>query len=155
MNTFRTTFNIPEIPCKLNYQSKSLFLGSCFTENIGNYLKDHKFNININPFGIIYNPITICKSIDYLINNKQFNENDLSFNSDLWFSFQHHGRFSNPDKIKCLDNINTSIFESSEFLKQADFIFITLGSAYTYTHKLTNQVVANCHKFPSKTLAVI
>ena len=150
-NTFRTTFNISEFPYKLNYKSKSLFIGSCFTENIGNYLKELKFDVKINPFGIIYNPVSISKNIDYLINKKQFGVDELVFYNELWFSFHHHGKFSDPDQIKCLIKINTAINEFSEFLKQADFVFLTLGSAYTYTHKSTNQVVANCHKFPSDT----
>jgi hypothetical protein len=153
MNSFRTTFNIPEFDPKLNYQSKSLFIGSCFTENIGNYLKDLKFQITINPTGIIYNPVSICECIGFLLKGKQMEANDLGFYNDTWFSFMHHSRYSDPDKNVCLNKMNEDLKMASGFLQQADFLFITLGSAFIYTHNESKEVVANCHKFPASTFS--
>jgi len=149
MNSFRTTFEIPQHHHKLNYSSKSLFMGSCFTENIGNNLKELKFPVCINPTGIIYNPISICSTINYINTGYPFKESDLDFFNDAWFSFSHHGRFAHSDKKQCLENINSEMQNAAVFFKQAEFLFITLGSAYVYTHKKRNEVVANCHKLPS------
>ena len=153
MNAFRTTFNIDESKTKINYHSKTIFIGSCFTENIGNHLKDLKFKTVCNPTGIIYNPFTICECIQFLLNGKSFIENDIEFFNNAWFSFKHHSRFSNPDKEKCLENINTELNSATEYIKQADFLFITLGTAFVYKHNRTNEIVANCHKFPSYTFS--
>jgi hypothetical protein len=151
MQIFRTIFELPEFPFKMNYHSKSIFFGSCFTENIGIYLKERRFNAIINPFGIIYNPLSISNSIRFLSNNRVFDEKYLNLYNELWFSFYHHGRFSDTDQKKCLEKINTSINEASELIRHADFLFLTFGTAFIYTHKETNEVVANCHKFPSET----
>ncbi len=151
MNNFRTTFNIPSFNPKMDYQSKSFFIGSCFTENIGNYLKDLKFQIINNPTGIIYNPVSICECIDSLLKSKQWKEEELGFYNNSWFSFKHHSRYSNTDKTVCLSNINQDLNSASKFIAEADFLFITLGTAFIYRHNQTKEIVANCHKFPSTT----
>lgn len=148
MNKFRTSFEIADFSPKINYNSTGIFIGSCFTENIGNYLKAHKFKVMVNPTGIIYNPVSVSNCINFILSGKQFEEKDLGFNNDLWLSLQHHGSFSAPDKTKCLDNINKELRNASSFINNADFLFITFGTAYIYTHKEKNEVVANCHKFP-------
>ena len=153
MSNFRTTFNIPEFNPKMDFQSKSLFIGSCFTENIGNYLKDLKFQIINNPTGIIYNPISICECINYLIKQKKWNEEELGFYNDSWFSFKHHSRYSDPDKPVCLTNINNDLNSASQQIINADFLFLTLGTAFVYKHIQTKEIVANCHKFPTSTFS--
>lgn len=153
MQSFRTPFSIEKFPFNLDYDSKCIFIGSCFTENMGNYLKDLKFNIELNPTGIIYNPISIHDCIHFLINKKTFTEEDLTFYHDNWISFNHHGRFSDPEKNTCLENINTELLKTSKFFKETDFLFITFGSASIYTHTQTTKIVANCHKFPSSTFS--
>lgn len=149
MDIFRTFFKIPASSEKINYQSSCIFIGSCFTESIGNYLKDLKFRTEVNPFGIVYNPISIKNSIDFLLKGKTFTEKDLDFYNDIWFSFHHHSRFSDTDNKRCLKKINEALKTASAFLKKFDFLFITFGTAFTYFHKEKNYVVANCHKFPS------
>jgi hypothetical protein len=149
MSNFRTTFAIAEFNPKLSYKSKSIFIGSCFTENIGNYLQELTFPVCLNPTGIIYNPFSICECIYFLLHKKQFTENDLDYFNETWFSFQHHGRYSNPDKNICLERINSELNAASKLISRADFLFITLGTAWIYTHKEKKEVVANCHKLPA------
>jgi len=144
--TFRTVMKAKSFNFDISYHSKMMFIGSCFTENIGNKLKKLKFKVNINPFGIIYNPISVAKSLDFIIENKQFKDSDLFFHNEYWHSYSHHGKFSQIEKKKSLDLINISISDSLRFLKDTDFLFITLGTAWIYTHVKTNKIVANCHK---------
>ena len=134
-------------------------IGSCFTENIGSKLKLHKFSVLENPNGILFNPISIIKSIDAYINNKKYSEADLFYHNECWHSWEHHSRFSHPDKDECLRAINASQQQAHEFLKDAGWVMITLGSAFAYTLHLTEKethgnmakddVVANCHKVPA------
>jgi hypothetical protein len=114
-------------------------------------MKDLKFQLVQNPTGIIYNPLSIIECVEYMMDKKKFDESDLQLYNDVWFSFQHHGKFSDTDKGKCLANMNDAISAASEFLIHTDYLFITFGSAYIYTHNETNVVVANCHKLPSST----
>ena len=150
MENFRTVIEIFESRNKLSYHSKAMFIGSCFAESIGNILQELKFPIDINPFGIIYNPISVKNSIDFLITKKTFTEEDICFDGERWFSFYHHSRFSNISKEMCLQEINERINISSEFLKKAEFLFITFGSAWVYELMEKKQIVSNCHKFSNK-----
>ena len=95
---FRTVIKTENYPITIDYNTKSMFLGSCFTENIGLKIKDLKFKTDINPFGIIYNPISIKNSLDMLLIDETFTDKDLFFHNEQWNSLFHHSRFSGTDK---------------------------------------------------------
>ena len=147
---FFTSINIKSLEPSITYRDKILLVGSCFTEHIGNFLSDVKFNVLQNPNGILFDPISVSSSLVSYIQNKQYTEDDLFHLNETWSSWQHHSRFSNIDKNECLKNINQSQNEAHIFLKEADWLIITLGSAFTY--KLVNDfiAVANCHKAPAQ-----
>ena len=147
---FRTVIDIPKPEKQISYTTKIVLAGSCFADNIGIKLKEHKFPVDHNPFGVLYNPLSIKKNLEILIQKKLFNEADIHFYNDLWFSFQHHSSFSHPDKQICLEKINTSLMKASGFLRNAGFLFITFGTAWVYERKADNSIVANCHKLPAK-----
>ncbi len=147
---FRTEIIIEKAAFDLNLNNKILFLGSCFTENIGNKLKINWFETQINPFGIIYNPFSVKKSLDLLIENKPFEISDLINQNGLWHSFSHHSRFSGIDANEVLENINETLHSSAIFLQKADYLFITFGTAWVYFWQQTGSVVSNCHKLDPK-----
>jgi hypothetical protein len=133
---------------KINHQQKLLLIGSCFTEQIGTKLSNHKFSVLDNPNGILFNPVSITKSISSYIDNKQYQESDLFYQNECWNSWEHHSRFSKPDAIECLKGINESQSTANAFFKKTEWLLITLGSAFVY--ELSNrEVVANCHKVPT------
>ena len=146
---FRTKIDINTNFPEINYNSNIFFFGSCFTENIGNIFVNSGFTTKINPFGIMYNPASIYKNIRILIDNKEFTDNDLDFYNNLWFSYNHHSKFSNLNKNVCLKNINDGITQSIKHLKKTDFIFFTFGTAWVYKLIKKNEIVANCHKQPN------
>jgi hypothetical protein len=145
---FHLEFTPKPFDVKINHQQNLLLIGSCFTEQIGTKLDNHKFSVLDNPNGILFNPISICKSILSYIDNKQYSEADLFYQNECWNSWEHHSRFSKPDGTGCLNGINESQSKANAFLKKTDWLIITLGSAFVY--KLENkEVVANCHKVPT------
>ena len=145
---FHLEFSPKAFSTPINHQHKLLLIGSCFTENIGTKLKQHKFSVMENPNGILFNPISISTSISSYIENKQYTKEDLFYENELWNSWQHHSRFSHPGQDECLRVINQSQTAANDFLKTADWVLITLGSAFVY--ELANkEVVANCHKVPT------
>ncbi|MBE9467838.1 MAG: GSCFA domain-containing protein [Bacteroidetes bacterium] len=149
MCLFRTNIEIPKSNSKIAYNSKTIFVGSCFTENIGNKLYELKFPVEINPFGIQYNPKSVKNSLSFLIDKKVFTQDDIHFTNEQWFSFYHHSKFSNSDKEKCLFKINEKIRQAAEFLENADTLFITFGTAWVYQLNETKEIVSNCHKLPA------
>jgi hypothetical protein len=147
---FRTQFNIEKPKFSVSYDTKILSIGSCFAVEIAGRFLKQKFNIQINPFGITYNPFSIVNGLMRLLNEASYSDSELFFQNELWNSFDHHSDFSNPDKGKTLEAINQHFAAASAFLKEADVLIITLGSAFYYELKSTGTIVNNCHKLPDK-----
>ncbi len=146
---FQTVVEIPAFSKKTGYTKNNVFIGSCFTENVGNKMEALKFPVDINPFGILYNPASVAGALWNLLLNKQFQKEDLTEYNGLWHSFSHHGRFSSVSEKETLRKINERIAFSSAFLKNADFLFLTFGTAWVYRYKNSGNVVSNCHKIPA------
>ena len=152
---FRSEFTPKPFPVKIKITDKLLLIGSCFTEQIGKKLTAHKFNTLENPNGILFNPISIAKAIKSYTEVNTISESELFYYNELWASKEHHTRFSDPDKQKTIQKINTELQAAAAFIKTADWILITLGSAFVYEWKdiaATNNfenVAANCHKIPT------
>ncbi len=143
---FHTVVEIPEFKWQTGYSKRNMFIGSCFTENIGNRMADLKYNLDINPFGILYNPLSIANSLRILLEKREFIKSDLIKSDGLFHSFYHHGRFSSSSENEALTAINSRIQSSGEFLKTTDFLFITFGTAWIYKYIKTGLPVSNCHK---------
>ena len=149
MIILKTEVELPKFKKKLGYRHQSLMIGSCFAENIGNYLQERCLPVMVNPFGIQYNPLSIANSLEQLMNRKNFTENDLFFSNGLYNSFSHHSRFSGPDPAKVLIKINSGAAEAYTYLKNATHLFITFGTSWVFQHKQSGKVVSNCHKLPA------
>ena len=146
---FQTKVDIPVSEVKISYEDKIMTLGSCFAQNIGQKMQEVWFDTNINPFGVLYNPVTILKSIELLIENIAFTESNLFENHGLWQSFSHSSLFSDITSEKCLTKINESYFPACNFFEKADFLLITFGTAWVFEEKITGKIVSNCHKLPA------
>lgn len=147
---FHLNFPITPFPEPINYKQKLMFIGSCFSENIGELMQQHKFKVNINPNGVLFNPISISKALYRIIKKQNVCETDLFLANECWNNWDFHSRFSTPDKAICLNQINASISKAADFIEQADWLFITFGSAHTYTLNDSDTIVGNCHKVPQK-----
>ena len=147
---FLTNIDIKPLPLPITYQHQLMLTGSCFTEHIGNNLAELKFQVLQNPNGILFEPLSVCRSLVSYIQNKQYKEADLFNYNELWQSWDHHSRFSQPDKEICLRLINTSQTAAHHFIKDADWLIITLGSSFAYKLYKDNRFVANCHKAPAQ-----
>ena len=134
----------------IDYNSKIVLLGSCFSENIGNKLSYFKFQIVQNPFGILFHPIAIEKLITNAINKIDYTQSDLVFQNELYHSFDAHSSLSANNERDFLVNLNSSIKNTKKALEEASHIIITLGTSWVYRYIESDQIVANCHKIPQK-----
>ena len=144
---------IPLLPQRFNqidYNSKVLLLGSCFSENIGGKFQYFKFRSLQNPFGIQFHPLAIEQLITDAINQKEYTQKDIFFHNEQWHCFDAHSRLSHTSKDELLSQLNRGISDAYAYLKQASHIIITLGTAWAYRYIETDQYVANCHKIPQK-----
>ena len=135
---------------RINYNSKLVLLGSCFSKNIGNKLTYFKFQTHQNPFGILFHPKAIENLITNAINKKEYVSKDLIFQDERWHSFDAHSNLSSSNQEILLKKLNSSVQATNKKLKKATHIIITLGTSWVYRSIETDAVVANCHKIPQK-----
>lgn len=147
---FRTKIPIPISDFQIDYNSKIVSLGSCFAENIGEKFAYFQFQNMVNPFGIIFNSVSIEKLIRRSIQKDYFTEKDVFFQNDLWHCFEVHSELSHPDKIIFLENLNKVIETTCQQITESTHIIITLGTAWVYRNLESTEIVANCHKVPQK-----
>jgi len=146
----RTEILLPKERNLIDYDSKLILLGSCFSDNIGEKLGYFKFNNFVNPFGILFHPVAIENFILNSINEKQFNDKDVFCHNEIWHSFETHSVLSSSSKNELLASINSAVKQSNKQLQQATHIIITLGTSWVYRYLETDTIVANCHKIPQK-----
>ena len=139
-----------EVKNSIDYNSKILLLGSCFSENIGDKLNYFKFQTNQNPFGILFHPKAIENLVTNAINKKKYLPEDLIFQNERWHCFDAHSSLSSADKKELLANLNSAITATNKKLKEATHVIITLGTSWVYRFIETDAIVANCHKIPQK-----
>jgi hypothetical protein len=146
---FFLPFHLPSLPFRISYNDKILLTGSCFSEEIGNKMNDLKFNVLQNPNGILYDPLSIVNALSSYIENKPYKTENLFELNGLWHSWQHHSIFSGLNQNEVLEKINSSQSDGHHFLKEANYLIITLGTAFKYQLNNTGEGVANCHKAPA------
>jgi hypothetical protein len=147
---FMVNIDLKKLPRPISYRDRILLIGSCFTEHIGNTLQELKFPVLQNPHGILFDPASVCKSLVSYIQNKKYEEKDLFNLNEVWNSWEHHSRFSNTNARESIRIINESQEKAHRFLKEADWIIITLGSSFSYRLTENGEGVANCHRAPAQ-----
>ena len=135
---------------QIDYSSKLLLLGSCFSENIGEKFSYFKFQSTINPFGILFHPVAIENLITRSVNKDYYSESDLYFNNEQWSCLDAHSKLNKTSKEELLNELNTQLDETHNQLKVSNHLIITLGTSWVYRHIDTDKIVANCHKIPQK-----
>ena len=140
---------------RITQDTPILLLGSCFTDEIGARMQHAGFDVLCNPFGTLYNPMSIASCLQRAITNTPINSNFLVQREGLWHSWLHHSRFSRPNMSDCLECCNDSILKTYLFLQKKPTLIITFGTSYAFYLSNSNTlpsdfVVANCHKLPSQ-----
>ncbi|MEZ4874148.1 MAG: GSCFA domain-containing protein [Flavobacteriaceae bacterium] len=138
---------VPQEP-QIDYGSKLVLLGSCFTENIGGKLDYFQFRNCQNPFGVIFNPVSLSNLVVRAVKNDFFTEEDVFEQQGLWHCFEVHSTLSQLQKEALLKQLNELLKAVKKDLSEASHIILTLGSAWVYRFKETQNMVANCHKVP-------
>jgi len=146
---FQTKVEIPLSDIKISFEDHIMTLGSCFAENIGKKMENVYFDTDINPFGVLFNPVSIRKSIELLVQNRTFTKDDIFEYRSLWQSFSHSSLFTDSTSEGCLNKINSRLNTAREFLRDTKIILITFGTAWVFEEKKSWRVVSNCHKLPA------
>lgn len=146
---FRIKIDIRPSKAGINYESPVILIGSCFANEIGRHFENGKLKSLVNPFGVLYNPLSTGRAIDLIMEGKVFSKDDLYFYGNKYLSFYHDTGFSSENAGYSLNKINSSLSEARRLLSGARFLFITFGTARIFKWKENNMPVANCHKIPA------
>jgi hypothetical protein len=147
MNFF-TKIPISKFQNPIDYASKIVSLGSCFAENMGAKLAYYKFQNVVNPFGIIFNPVSIEQLISRAIQHQKFTEADIFFHNERWHCYEVHSDLSVSNEDEFLENLNILLESIIQQIIDSTHIIITYGTSWVYRLKAANKIVANCHKVP-------
>lgn len=148
MELFRTPVDIPVPPVHTGYSTPCLFMGSCFSDEIGRRMERDKFPVLLNPFGTLFNPASISDNLHMLLEGS-FPETLLQEYGDQWFSFSHSTAFARNSRNDCLAVLSRSVTEAAAFLRQCRYLVVTFGTAWTWKLRDNGMRVANCHKLPA------
>ena len=129
---------------KIGYEDKILMLGSCFSDEIGEQMKQRNMSVTCNPFGTLYNPLSIANAI-----NSSFVHctSYIVHHEGLWHSMMHHGSFSRPTREEAEEAVKASIETMQNALQEATVVIVTFGTAWIY--EMNGEIVGNCHKLPA------
>ncbi len=146
---FRTEIDIPGKEKIITPETIIFSAGSCFAGNIAAKLKRLKFNISSNPFGVLFNPLSLLNMTEVLTGKIKLSEDDLVFHNGLWNSFYHNSEFSGEDKASTQKLIDQTIQRESKQFSNSDIFIFTFGTSFVYFWKESGFPVSNCHKIPS------
>jgi hypothetical protein len=147
---FRTEVHVAPSGLDLSLQDGFVTVGSCFAEVIGNRLQSYKARVLVNPFGTIFNPLSVCKLLEAAIGQPHAFDQHLVQHEGIWYAYDLHSSLSSPDRDELFYLIGQKLEETGHALQQARLLVITLGTAVGYRLHDTGQVVANCHKLPAR-----
>jgi len=144
----QTIVDIKPSGWKIGYQDKILMLVSCFSDEIGEQMQQRYLQVTCNPFGTLYNPLSIANAINYKLQITNY-ELPLVEYDGLWHSMAHHGSFSRPTKEETEAAVMQSVEKMQRALAEATVVIVTFGTAWVY--EMGGQIVGNCHKLPADT----
>lgn len=146
MSIFRTELTPQESDIKISLNDPLLTIGSCFSDSMGNKLNENKFKVQVNPFGVIYNPISIHRLLDQGITRTYPEKNSYIEHDKTFFNFHFHSRFSSTSEADLTMRIREAIDANHDFIKKTNVLIITYGTAFVFERTDTKEIVANCHK---------
>ncbi|RNI29400.1 hypothetical protein EFA69_07505 [Rufibacter immobilis] len=148
---FRTEIIVPPAPSFISRPKGIFTIGSCFAEVIGRKLQEVKANVLVNPFGTIFNPLSMHKLLRAsLQQDVAWLEEGLVEQNGIWHHYDFHSSFSHPQREELLKQLTEQILRAHHFLLQAETVLLTWGTAFVYERRDNGALVANCHKIPQR-----
>ena len=144
MMKLQTIVDIAPSFWKIGYEDNILMLGSCFADSIGEQMTQRYLHVTCNPFGTLYNPLSIAQAINSKLSTLN---SQLIFHDGLWHAMSHHGAFSHANRQETEQAVLTSIDTMQQALQAASVIIVTFGTAWVY--EMNGEIVGNCHKLPA------
>ncbi len=144
----QTKIEVKKSTSTISYSDKILFMGSCFANEVGSIMKNLRFDVNVNPFGVLYNPASIAESLERLISGRHFENENVIKCGDIYKSLSHSSEFAAMSEDELTSNVNRQLDEASVHFKESKWVVLSLGTRWIYRLCSSGKVVANCQKLP-------
>ena len=148
---FRTEITPTAWSQTIDHSHHILSLGSCFADNIARQLARYKFSIEASPTGILFNPLSIAQSVEAMKQSRDISPEELIVCDGRYLHYAFHSSISGSTPEEAAERMNAAIHRGNRALERADYLIVTLGTAWVYRLRNTGEVVANCHKQPAST----
>ena len=146
---FRTELTIAPQERLLPRKARVLTVGSCFADSIGERLRLHKVNALVNPFGTVFQPLALAQLLRAAAGEEQDWQQHVVEARGRWQSYDFHGTIGAESPVELLQAIQEKVSQVGEFLRTADAVVLTLGTAWAYRLRETGELVSNLHKLPA------
>lgn len=147
---WQTHVTFPPSRIPLTPDDRILVLGSCFADEMGERLRRAGFNACVNPFGTLYNPLSVAAALSRLTDARPFTESEcveVGAGAGLVCSFSHHTSFARETPEAFLEGANAALEEAAARWQDCNKVLVTLGTIFCWLHD--GAVVANCLKRPA------
>jgi hypothetical protein len=131
---------------EIDHSHRLLLAGSCFSSEIGALLNDHRFRVCVNPDGVLFNPASICNSLDQALHLRPYDRSAVLTRDGVYLSYLHHSSIHAGSEADLLRKIDAAAQRAQDFLWSAQVIVITFGTAFVYARRDSGMIVANCHR---------
>lgn len=150
---FRTEFISTPSPLPVDPEVSALLLGSCFSDNIGDRMRQCRWDARVNPCGVLYNPFSIARVIRLALGDADMArsvQSSLTADRGIWNSWLCDSGAASDSAETTAAKVTAGIGSLSSSLAEAGVLIVTFGTAWIY--ELADNpgyVVANCHKRPA------
>lgn len=145
---FRTELSPTPDPHQLPRTARVLTMGSCFADSIGTRLAAHKVETLVNPFGTVFQPLSLGRLLRAAAGEDVDWQQHVVEARGRWQSYDLHGNIGADSPVALLQTIQEVVRRTGDFLRTADAVLVTLGTAWAYRLRETGELVNNCHKQP-------
>lgn len=142
----RTEISVSRSETLISTGQSVVAVGSCFAEVVARKLADRWVEVECNPLGEMFNPLSIADCVERLAEGREFGAEELAVRADMWFAYDTSDLLAQTSAEKALSVANEAVRRGGEALGKADWVVLTLGTAWVYER--AGRVVANCHKMP-------
>ncbi|GAB3561066.1 GSCFA domain-containing protein [Spirosoma luteolum] len=145
---FHTEFTPQPLPVPICLSSRIVTLGSCFSDVMGRRLADHKLTVLNNPFGTVFNPVSMVRLLTMALDGTEPDEQLYLERDGVWLHYDFHSSLWASSREALRQRLIDQLTQTGQALRDASLLLLTFGSALVYRHLATGRVVANCHKMP-------
>lgn len=136
---------------RLEDGEKVCILGSCLCDDFAARLSEGGYEVLSNPFGPLYNPVSVLTAVRRLSSAKEFTREDCvrlgADKAHLTGSFEHYTKWARESEEEFLRDANEALHRAATFWRDCKKLILIFYTGYVWERE--GKVVSNCLKRPA------